>query len=259
MRRSVLLRQLYHASLLLGFDPRQLIGLKYFHNFVKDLVRFRKLGGHVDAWYPILVDKHGQAGAARGHYFHGDLLVAQKIFRADPPRHVDVGSRIDGFVAHVAAFRSIEVMDVRPLDAPIRNIKFVQRDILALADGDCEYSESVSCLHALEHFGLGRYGDTIDPRGHEKGFKNLLRLTKTGGTLYLSVPIGRPAVEFNAHRVLDPVEVIRWCDRQAFVRDFSFVDDGGALHGGVPVEKIAAACGNLRFGCGIYEIQKISR
>jgi hypothetical protein len=31
------------------------------------------------------------------------------------------------------------------------------------------YCDSLSCLHALEHFGLGRYGDPIDPRGHEKG------------------------------------------------------------------------------------------
>jgi len=32
---------------------------------------------------------------------------------------VDIGSRVDGFVAHVASFREIEVFDVRPISAQI--------------------------------------------------------------------------------------------------------------------------------------------
>src|SRR5262245_51188927 len=51
--------------------------------------------------YPILSDYGGAAGVARGHYFYMDLWAARKIFKAAPSRHVDIGSRIDGFVAHL--------------------------------------------------------------------------------------------------------------------------------------------------------------
>lgn len=58
---------------------------------------------------PCLSDALEPSGSASGHYFHQDLLVARKVFERQPRKHVDVGSRIDGFVAHVAAFREIEV------------------------------------------------------------------------------------------------------------------------------------------------------
>jgi len=70
------------------------------------------------------------------------------------------------------------------------------------------YSDSVSCLHALEHFGLGRYGDPVDPNGYARGVANLAGLVREGGALYLSVPIGVERVEFNAHRVFDPRRIV---------------------------------------------------
>src|SRR6516165_5825430 len=67
--------------------------------------------------YPVLSDYKESAGAARGHYFHMDLWAARKIFTAAPRHHVDIGSRIDGFVAHLLAFRDVEVVDIRPLSS----------------------------------------------------------------------------------------------------------------------------------------------
>ena len=54
--------------------------------------------------YPIINEFNDNSGTAKGHYFHQDLLVAQYIFKNKPKKHVDVGSRVDGFVAHVASF-----------------------------------------------------------------------------------------------------------------------------------------------------------
>lgn len=60
----------------------------------------------------------------------------------------------------------------------------------------------------MEHLGLGRYGDEIDPEGNLKGFANLVNLVSKNGLLYLSFPVSRnPRVEFNAHRVLSPKEI----------------------------------------------------
>lgn len=64
--------------------------------------------------YPICSDLRSSAGRASGHCFHQDLLIARRIFQINPLRHIDISSRVDGFVAHVAVFREIEVFDVRP-------------------------------------------------------------------------------------------------------------------------------------------------
>src|ERR1700752_4310950 len=72
--------------------------------------------------YPCLTDFYDQSGIARGHYFYQDLMVAQKISERKPRKHLDVGSRIDGFVAHVASFREVEVLDIRALNSVVPNI-----------------------------------------------------------------------------------------------------------------------------------------
>lgn len=222
-------------------------------NYVQGLRRFQGQGGRVDVRRPMLDDADDNAGAASGHYFHQDLLVATRIFQAAPRRHIDVGSRIDGFVAHVAAFRRIEVLDIRPLKPLVHaNIEFRQADLMAGTGVDEAVCDSLSCLHALEHFGLGRYGDPLDPQGHRKGFDNLCRLLEPGGTLYLSVPIGASAVHFNAHRVFAPTEPLAWAQGRLDLVAFDHVDDAGELHLGGDPSRVSG----LDYGCGIYTLKR---
>jgi hypothetical protein len=63
----------------------------------------------------MLLDYSSQAGVAGGHYFFQDLWAARKIFAVHPEKHFDIGSRIDGFVAHVLSFMAVSMMDIRPL------------------------------------------------------------------------------------------------------------------------------------------------
>ena len=206
-------RRLYCFIDSLGLNLKKILCLRSLPRYFSDRARFKKAGGRITADFPILSDFSDTAGTASGHYFHQDLLVAEQIFRANPERHLDVGSRIDGFVAHVASFRQIEVLDIRPLpDCGHPNIHFRQCDLMQLDASLVGACESISCLHALEHFGLGRYGDKIDPDGHRKGFENLVRMLKPGGTLYLSFPIREPSVQFNAHRVFAPSDVLAWAE-----------------------------------------------
>jgi hypothetical protein len=182
--------------------------------FIRDLVRFRSGYKGRFVLNPYLGDRFKEGGSTRNEYFWQDLLVAQKIFQAHPKRHVDVGSRIDGFVAHVASFRSIEVFDIRQLSTEIPGIVFRQADLMSAdsvakfcADGT-GYCDSLSCLHAIEHFGLGRYGDPVNPLGYRQGIENLSKLLEPGGSFYLSTPIGQERVEFNANWVFDPATIL---------------------------------------------------
>lgn len=227
--------------------------LRYLPKYLSDLASFKKAGGVVAKRYPIYNDFKDPAGTAKGHYFHQDLLVATLIHQANPSRHIDVGSRMDGFVAHVASYREIEVIDIRPLQIVGHpQIKFMQGNLMQLDDSLVGICDSLSCLHAIEHFGLGRYGDPIDPEGHLKGFNNLHKMLKSGGTLYISFPIGPSEVHFNAHRVFSPTEILDWAKGLFELTRFDYVDDAGDLHCNASL----ASPPNLSYGCGIYIFKK---
>lgn len=157
---------------------------------------------------PCLRDWFEAGGDANSEYFLQDLHVARLIHQASPRKHIDIGSRIDGFVANVASFREIEVMDIRPTHSTIEGITFRQTDMMNPSCCREAITDSLSCLHALEHFGLGRYGDNVDPNGYKQALCNMSSLLVAGGTFYLSVPVGKERVEFNAHRIFDPVKLI---------------------------------------------------
>jgi SAM-dependent methyltransferase len=207
--KSSLFRFYWILKTQLGVDPRVVLrSLRGLPRFLLDLYHFRSNYSGRLTLRPCFQDRHEEGGAIKNEYFWQDLLVAREICSAQPERHVDVGSRIDGFVAHVASYREIEVFDVRPFSKEIPGMLFRQADLMDPIESLDNYCDSLSCLHALEHFGLGRYGDPLDPRGHEKGIASMSRLLKVGGVLYLSVPLGVPRVEFNAHRVFDPKEIV---------------------------------------------------
>ena len=121
--------------------------------------------------YPVLFERFAESGNVKGHYFHQDLYVAKRIFNACPKKHLDIGSRIDGFVAHLAVFREVEVLDIRPLTSSVQNISFRKADLMKFQENLLNYCDSISSLHAIEHFGLGRYGDKIDVQGDKKALK----------------------------------------------------------------------------------------
>ena len=239
-----------------GVDLRVLLSLKYYPLFRRQKNEWLKKGGKITHRHMVLSDYRDNAGEAKGHYFHQDLLVAQQIFEHNPPRHIDVGSRVDGFVAHVASFREIEILDIRHLPtSPHKNIIFRRVDILSLRE--VEVTESLSSLHAIEHFGLGRYSDPIDVDGHKKGIDNLVSLVKRGGRLYIGVPIGlKDEVHFNAHRVFHPTTLLKIpsVTRNLKLLRFDFVDDFGNIHLNTTIDD---SINKVRYGCGIYTFEKV--
>jgi len=189
----------------MGFDVRKFVlFLRGFPGYVRDYLKFRKNYKGPLNFLLCVHDRFEDGGDVNSEYFWQDLLVARKIADAKPQRHVDVGSRVDGFIAHVASFRQIEVLDVRPIHKTIPGVVFKQADLMSPLSAMRNYCDSLSCLHALEHFGLGRYGDPINPDGFDLGFKNLVDVLSPDGMFYLSFPIGEGRVEFNSHRVVDP-------------------------------------------------------
>lgn len=264
------IKQIYRSALrvltMVGIDLNRTIGFlrglpPYFRDY-KTLKHQMKSAGikfPFAKFYPCLGDRFSSSGRASGHYFHQDLLVARRIHLNNPVIHVDVGSRVDGFVAHVASFRTIKVFDIRPLSQQIANIRFLQADFMApIKENLIGYCDSLSCLHAIEHFGLGRYGDSVNYDGYLLGLNNLYLVLKAGGKFYFSVPIGPQRIEFNGHRIFSMNYLLSLFDGKYHVDQFSFVDDHGDLHENVTlVESDINSNFGCAFGCGIFEMTKL--
>ena len=208
--KSFLIRLYWILNVQFGIDPRKLLrSLAGLPRYLQTYIRFRSgYTGRIELM-PCLHEWYEEGGTTKSEYFWQDLLVAREIFKVNPKIHVDIGSRVDGFVAHVASFREIEVFDIRPISTHVPGVVFKQANMMEELTPELKnYCDSLSCLHALEHFGLGRYCDPVDPQGFEYGIRSMSYLIKKDGAFYLSVPIGIERVEFNAHRIFDPKTII---------------------------------------------------
>ncbi|MCH8169808.1 MAG: DUF268 domain-containing protein [Bacteroidetes bacterium] len=261
-----LLNSLKKWLLAFGFHPKDTLTAilklpKYFRD--KKTLNKQKISSNVNfqfgGFYPCLFDEEDEGGNAKGHYFHQDLLVARKIFLVNPKKHVDVGSRIDGFVSHVASFREIEIFDIRDIKTKVPNIKFIKTDLMKDLDKSLYYyTNSLSCLHTLEHFGLGRYGDKVKYDGYLDGFENLYKILNRGGKFYFSVPIGPQRIEFNAHRVFSVKYLLDLILPKYQIDSFSYVDDKGDLIENAELTKEAIENNfGCFYGCGIFELTKL--
>ncbi len=176
---------------------------------------------------PCLTDYMEGAGSIDSHYLYQDIYVAGKVHKSGVEHIYDIGSRIDGYISHLLSMGiKVTMIDIRPLPNKIENLDFVQGNATDLSGIEDESIHNLSCLHALEHFGLGRYGDPIDYKGWEKGLDSMIRVLKKGGYFYLSVPVGRREyVMFNAHRIFSPKTIV---DRANGIelQEFTFFHDG---------------------------------
>lgn len=254
---------IYRKLLNYGFDGKKFVrAIKkpdWFTNDIKELNRQKGSDTtfEITKLFPMLNDRDEPGGIMSGSYFHQDLFVARKIFEANPIKHLDVGSQTHSFVAHVASFREIEMIDIRDIKSTVKNIQFRKADLMQLPEDLIEAYDSISSLHAVEHFGLGRYGDPVDYWGYLKGIENMTRMLKPGGTFYFSVPIGPQRIEFNAHRVFSVGYLLSVFSKTYTCLSFSYVDERGDLHEDVPLADADVENNfGCRYGCGIFILSK---
>lgn len=156
--------------------------------------------------------------------------AAKMLAKNKPQRHVDFGSYAY-FAALCCSFvPKFEFYDIRGLGFDVPGLTAGKMDLTKIDLPDNSV-ESISCLHVIEHIGLGRYGDTIDPEGHLKAARELERILTPGGKLLLVLPMSEnPKVCFNAHRLLsgqafkDMFEEL-WIDEATFLHEKSFSED----------------------------------
>lgn len=238
---------------LLAFAaPRPLVGVFYLPRFVRHWFSYRNKATRgklrFSESYPCLTDWTPYT-PFDPHYFFQGAWLARRLHRSAPKLHVDVASSVLT-IGTISALVDTIFVDYRPIRANLKGMTPVAGNILCLPFAPNSL-KSLSCLHVIEHIGLGRYGDPLDPEGSIKGAWELARVLIPGGLLYLSTPIGRERVEFNAHRVFAPQSVARMFSGLELV-EFSYVDDAGAY---CECRELHEAM-NSEYACGLYLFRK---
>jgi hypothetical protein len=235
------------------FDPIQLIraGPRLL-GFFKDWVKYSGLEGSeqikIADTHPCIHDKT-KTTDFDAHYFYQDIWAFRKIYESIVEHHIDVGSRID-FVGFLTVITRVTFIDIRPLMVNLENLYSRKENILSMPFEDNSVA-SLSCLHVAEHIGLGRYGDPLDPLGTKKACRELTRILAIGGDLYLSLPVGRPRLRFNAHRIHSPQQIIEYCNGLQ-LEELSGINDEGDFIKNIEM----AILENSNYACGLFHFTK---
>lgn len=237
-------------------------------NLQKNKKEYRKQCGRNELFsyhyrnnYTCLYDYLENAGSVNPHYFFQDMFAANQVFSKGIKHIYDIGSRLDGYITHLLSMGiHVTMIDIRPLSVPIDGLDFLQGNATSLEEIEDGSIPCISSLHALEHFGLGRYGDPVDYEGWKKALHAMIQKLKPGGLLFLSVPVGnKNLLMYNAHRIFRPVTIYEQVEGTLTLQSFTVVKDyritttdfpmtGGNVKG--TLDDIADRLG--KYDCGIF-------
>ena len=235
--------------------------VKSYQKLKNDFQRFRRLSSQSGSrftleWndrYPCLEDATAEAVFDRHYVFH-TAWAARVLAQTRPQSHIDISSSIY-FNAIASAFIPVIFYDYRLTNLNLPNLQSGTADLKSLPF-ESNSIKSLSCMHVLEHIGLGRYGDAIDPHGDIKAIAELKRTLAINGDLLLVLPVGKPKVIFNAHRIYSYSQIISYFN-EFELRDFSLIPDN-EKDGNLIYDASQAMADAQDYSCGCFWFRKIN-
>ena len=186
------------------------------------------------------------------HYVYHPAWAARIIAKTKPIRHMDISSTLH-FCSLISAFIPVEFYDYRPADLRLPNLISNHGDLSALPF-ECNSVASISCMHVVEHIGLGRYGDSIDPDGDLKAMNELYRVLSPEGDLLFVVPIGQPRIMYNGHRIYTYDQIVQSFSGLQLI-EFTLIPDCWK-DGGMVVNPDDELLNKQKYGCGCFWFKK---
>ncbi len=231
-----------------------------YKKYCEDFLKFRKFALLKEQrfplrWsdrYPCLNDKTSTTDFDR-HYIYHPAWAARVLAQTRPEYHVDISSSLY-FCSIVSAFIPVRFYDYRPADLRLSNLTAEPIDLLALpfATGSIQ---SLSCMHVVEHIGLGRYGDPLDSDGDLNAISELKRVLAPGGSLLFVVPIGKPKILFNAHRIYAFDQISKYFS-DFEMKAFALILDN-PVEGGFIEQATKELADSQHYGCGCFWFKKV--
>lgn len=224
--KNKILRILSSIGRLTGFsvceDKRRLRQYK---------VQFRQFKGMIPADYPFTVVADNPqifdnvaCYSPFGFYILQDNWAFSHVLHEKPVQLVDVASS-GYFVAFCTNVATVISIDLRKFISCLPNHKVSVGNVTALPFIDNSVA-AISSLSVIEHIGLGRYGDALDPYGMEKAARELTRVLAPDGMLLVAFPVGTSnTISFNAHRICTPEEALKLFSGLSLVDEKFVIDD----------------------------------
>jgi hypothetical protein len=236
--------------------------LLYLPQWLSDFNHLRKdahekgIALNIKAAFPVPHNAVENYVSINPHYFFQDIWVSEQIAGNKFQNCLDIGSRVDGFVSILLAMRvNLTLMDIRkPIVNWPRPVGFIKGDVANLNSGQLSEYDCISCLHVIEHIGLGKYGDAIDIEGPRNTAKSLYRAMRSGARLYMSSPVSTDTgIVFNGGRHLAVDEFEGMFISAGFsILNRAFVSDRPEL----VVNPDMSSLGQIKYGCLILELQR---
>ena len=199
-------------------------------------------------WFPFLKDNTADT-AFDPHYVLHTSWAARVLATTKPEAHISFGDSLY-FVGIASAFVPMTFCDIRESRLPFRDIRENRADLTSLPASWTATLKSVSCMHVMEHIGLGRYGDTLDATGDSKAAAELARVLAPGGQLLMVLPLeDPPRVCFNAHRLYSYRQVMDLFPNLS-LQEFTLITNEGQVFENADPRLLKShkyACGCFRF------------
>ncbi|NYT46278.1 glycosyltransferase [Alcaligenaceae bacterium] len=233
----------------------KLKGIKSYLKFRSDFQEIKARGGARFSvnWknrLPCLEDATANTGFDR-HYVYHTAWAARKVYEVGPLQHVDISSYLY-FATIVSAFVPVKFYDFRPAEVYLDGLSTKHADITNLPFPDNSIL-SLSCMHVVEHIGLGRYGEPLDDNGDLKAISELKRVVAKGGALFFVVPVGEPKIIFNAHRIYSYSLVLEYFAEFDLV-EFCLIENDTSE--GLIVNASESEANAQDYGCGCFWFKK---
>jgi len=238
---------------------RILAKIRQYFNIKKAFKRFKKISDESGTRFPITWDNiffisgdNTTNTSFDAHYVYHPAWAARILAETKPEFHIDISSTLH-FCSIVSAFLPVKFYDYRPARLDLSNLISEKTDLLALPFPD-KNVKSISCMHTIEHVGLGRYGDQIDPNGDLKAIKEIERVIASNGDFLFVVPVGKPKIMFNAHRIYSYSQIMKYFTNFELKNFFLIPDD--AMNTGIINNATEEDASQQNYGCGCFWFRK---
>ena len=237
---------------------KKLLRSKQYLKFLDDYRRFNALSSELGKkqlkWSDkkIMLGENTQVTKFDTHYVYHPAWASRIVAKTKPKEHVDISSTLH-FSTIISAFVPVKFYDFRPAYLNLDGLVSKKADLLSLPFANNSVS-SLSCMHTIEHLGLGRYGDQLDPDADSAAAKELKRVLAKNGNLLIVVPVGKPRVMFNAHRIYSYEQTIKMFGGLN-LEEFSLIPDN-ALTDGIIMNADPGIVTNQKYGCGCFWFKK---
>jgi len=232
------------------------VNLSFLPGYKREYKQFLKLASNSNQRFelsfknalPCLTDKTTLT-PFDSHYIYHPAWAARILVKIKPEFHIDISSTLH-FCSIISAFIPVRFYDYRPAVLNLDNLSSEKGDLTNLPFENDSVS-SISCMHTIEHIGLGRYGDPLDYDGDIKAINELLRVTKPGGNILFVTPVGKPRIMFNGHRIYS-FEQIKTYFNNCELLDFSLISDAAEMINNANPALVREQV----YGCGCFWFKK---